>query len=143
MENQSINILNYVHENAEMGVQSITKILECVDDCSLDAVLARQLEKYRLFLAEAQDKLVQHNATIKHVPKMTALMRDMSINIKTMHNCSCSKIAEMMLQGTTMGIINATKTIKLNKNADTETIDLATRLLEFEEKQFDNIKELL
>lgn len=61
------------------------------------------------------------------------------INIQTLTDKSTSHIAEMLIIGSNMGVIDAIKNLKKYENAKKEINELMDRLLKFEE---DNIKEL-
>ncbi|WDC83510.1 hypothetical protein PL321_12450 [Caloramator sp. mosi_1] len=65
------------------------------------------------------------------------------INLKTLRDKSSSHMAEMLIQGSTMGIIDMTKKIKEYQGVEKETLDLANGLLQFEQKSLDEYKELL
>ena len=65
------------------------------------------------------------------------------INLQTLTDKSASHIAEMLIIGSNMGIINAVKNLKKYKNAEPSIIDLMNRLLKFEEDNVQQLKEFL
>ena len=67
----------------------------------------------------------------------------MMINMKTLLDNSPSHISEMLIQGGTMRIIDITKKIKEYPNADKEILNLADRLLKFEQKNIEESKKYL
>ncbi|MNI90281.1 hypothetical protein D3C73_1477860 [compost metagenome] len=52
-------------------------------------------------------------------------------------------MAEMLIQGSTMGIIDITKKIKEYKSQDQTILGLANKLLQFEQKNIDELKKFL
>ena len=49
----------------------------------------------------------------------------------------------MMIQGLTMGIVNTTKALNDNKNADPISIDLANKLVQMQQKHIETLKAYL
>lgn len=145
METQNTKLLNYIYENSQMGVQTINKLLENIsgENQELEPVLEKQLQHYIEFQKQAEEHIEKRGGEVLPIPKFTTFMSKIMIDIKTLANKSTTHIAEMMLQGTTMGIIEATKTIKENKSADPEILSLANDLLTYENEQFTNLKALL
>ena len=65
------------------------------------------------------------------------------INLKTIIDKTPSHISEMLIQGSTMGIIDVTKRINDYGDADKEILDLAHRLLQFEKDNQEEFKKFL
>ena len=65
------------------------------------------------------------------------------INMQTMTDKSPSHIAEMLIIGSNMGIINAVKKLKEYKDAEPDIIALMERLLRFEENNVQQLKAFL
>ena len=75
---------------------------------------------------------------------MTEMMSTMGINMNVMKDNSDSKMAEMIMQGLTMGIVEMEKKIKDYENeVDKDIIKLAKKVLKFQEKSIEEIKEYL
>ena len=66
-----------------------------------------------------------------------------SINFKTMVNDNTNHIAEMLIQGSTMGITDIIKSIGESHNADEKIRNIATRLQHSEEEFVDSLKTFL
>ena len=65
------------------------------------------------------------------------------IKASTLTNHSASQFAEMMIQGSTMGIINLCKQLNSYKEVKPEIRALAERLLQFEEGNIQELKKYL
>lgn len=65
------------------------------------------------------------------------------INMQTMTDNSASHIAEMLIIGSNMGIINAVKNMKKYSDAEPTILKLMERLLKFEENNVQQLKEFL
>ena len=64
------------------------------------------------------------------------------IEMKTMMDDSDSKIAELILKGTNMGIIEGRKIIN-NKNLDKKVNDIANEFVDLQESFIEKLKEYL
>ena len=67
------------------------------------------------------------------------LSTNMMINFQTIKDKSPSHLAGMMVQGNTMGVIDMTKALRQNANADAPVLSLGERLLQM---QRDNVEEM-
>ena len=63
--------------------------------------------------------------------------------MSTLTNKSSSHIAELFLLGTVRGTIKLYKDLKSNKDVDEDIVDIAKRLLDFEEESYNKIKNYL
>ncbi|MEG1711338.1 MAG: hypothetical protein RR316_06045 [Clostridia bacterium] len=72
--------------------------------------------------------------------KLNKTMAKASIKVKLLLNSSTSKIAEMMIQGTTMGVIDMGKLLRHTPDVMAKTLDLAREVMEFEENKIEILK---
>ena len=143
MMNHNVEFLNYIYQNAEMGVGTLTKIIEVVDDEELLKHLKAQLKEYQNIKEEATKKLIQAGHQEKDIGAMQKISAYMSISMKTMVDKTPSHIAEMLMQGSTMGIIDAIRNIKKYSEAEEDIVRLAKRLLKMEENNLEQLKNFL
>ncbi len=108
MENQAIKkteeALAEIYRNAQLALQSISNILPAVENEKIKEELARQHEAYEQFSAKAQVLARDKGLELKDPNPMKKVMMWGSIKMSTITDNSCSHIAEMMTQGTVMGI---------------------------------------
>ena len=93
-----------IYRNAQLALQSISNILPAVEDETLRDVLSRQHESYEHFSAKASILARDMGIELKDPNPMKKIMMWGSIKMSTMTDNSRSHIAEMMVQGTVMGI---------------------------------------
>ena len=55
--NENAELLNYVYQNSQMGVESIDRILDLTEDESFREVLKEQQKDYMRFHEKAREKL--------------------------------------------------------------------------------------
>ena len=93
-----------IYRNAQLALQSISNILPAVEDEALRDILSRQHESYEHFSARASILARDMGIELKDPNPMKKMMMWGSIKMSTMKDNSRSHIAEMMVQGTVMGI---------------------------------------
>ena len=93
-----------IYRNAQLALQSISNILPAVEDEKLREVLSHQHESYEHFSAKASILARDMGIELKDPNPMKKMMMWGSIKMSTMTDNSPSHIAEMMVQGTVMGI---------------------------------------
>ena len=101
---KSEEVLAEVHRNCQLALQSISNILPETEDAELREELMRQHENYERICGRAailaKDKCVE----LKNPSPIKKAMMWSSIKMNTMTDNSRAHIAEMMVQGTVMGI---------------------------------------
>ena len=65
------------------------------------------------------------------------------IHMNTLMNCSTSKIAELMIQGSNRGITSMWKSMNHHKDSTGESMEVARELMDFEEKCIERLKKYL
>lgn len=135
--------LNYIYQNAEMGKNTISQLIGITKDETFKGALESQLREYNQIYDAADSKMKQISQTPKSIGTIPKVSTYLTINMKTMTNKSPAHIAEMMIQGSTMGIIDVTKRIKEYNNAGNDVKELANRLLKFEQKNVEQMKKFL
>lgn len=134
-------LLNFIHQNSEMGVDTLKQIIDITKNSSyieFKEILNSQYEEYKSIYSEVDKLLSARNKTAKDISKFAKTSAYISINLQTLMDKSPSHISEMLIQGSTMGIIDATKRINDYWDAEPEILDLAKKLLSFEQ---DNVEE--
>ena len=141
--NGNIELLNYIHQNAEMGKDTITQLIGISEDEEYKKMLKSQLEEYKAIYDKANKKINDMNKEAKDINAFAKVSTYIMINLKTLMDKSPSHISEMLIQGSAMGIIDITKKLKEYPNADKEILDLANKLLIFEHNNVEECKKYL
>ncbi len=93
-----------IYRNAQLALQSISNILPAVENEKLKEELMREHEAYEQFSARASMLARDKGLEVKEPNPMKKVMMWGSIKMSTLKDNSCAHIAEMMVQGTVMGI---------------------------------------
>ncbi len=136
--NPDEELLQEMYKNACMGTDSVTTILGKTKDEKLRCELTAQLDGYQNFANVTRNKLSGMSATAK-------IPAEMSIMMTTMVDSSTPKIAEMMINGSTMGVINLKKRIKQaqTEGVSQDVVKIASDIMAFEEDNINKMKNYL
>lgn len=141
--NGNAELLNFVYQNAQMGVNTMKQILDRVEDGSFKEQLRKQLTAYEDFQQEARKMLNENGFDEKGIGAFDWLKTYLMINMQTMMDAGEDHIAKMLITGSNMGIVEATQNIKRYENAEKDIIKLMERLLHMEEKNVEELKKYL
>ncbi len=136
---KEIDLLSHVYKTAEMGRDGIASVRRSAKDPKLLRALNAQDEEYRQLQASAGRMLRERGIQPDGVGAMAKMGAEMMSTMQTMMDHSATKIAEMMIQGNTMGMTKSLRTIRDCKPKDGAVKDLADKLLKTEEA---NIREM-
>jgi hypothetical protein len=136
-------ILNEINKGIKMGMDSISNVSEKVNDDNFKKDLKFQYDKYNDILNKVSTELSKYNDFPKELNPMQKTMGWMSVEFNTMEDKSNSKIAEMMLQGTNMGIIKGTKLLNHNPNTDESVKNILSEFVSFQEDTVEQLKKYL
>lgn len=140
---QSAEILKSVYKNADMAYDSSTDVLKHCKHSKLRSEIAAERERYRSVANQARTELVRRGSVPKTFPAASKMMAKMGISMKTMQDSSSQNIAEMMLRGTTMGIIDMQHALNRSSKAEERIRTEADALLKREQQFCDNLKKYL
>ena len=136
MENQkndNLNLLEAVVQNTEMGKNTLEQILPMTSDVQFKAELLRQRNIYHQLNQEAHTAIEACGGSAQGQSTMAKLNTKMGIGLKTLTDKSTRNLAEMLTQGSGMGVVDCVKSCKDYPNAAPGTKRLAQRLQDFEE----------
>ena len=148
MENQdhkkTEEALAEIYRNAQLALESISDITPQVDDREVKEELARQHEIYEQFSAKAQVLARDMGLELKEPNVMKKMMMWGSIKMNTLANNSRAHIADMMVQGTVMGITALRTTAsELPIDGNDKIIALLNEMIHAEEDMEKKWKEYL
>ncbi|NLM51175.1 MAG: hypothetical protein GX196_09515 [Clostridiaceae bacterium] len=143
MKDSNIDFLKLVYHNAKMGEEAIVNTLKNIKESPLKDALRRQRMQYREILKEAKDMLYQYGEAPEDLGFFTKMQLRSAIKFNTLVSNSESHVAEMMMQGSNMGIIDMTRELNEYDDVDPEVRNLGEKLLMIEEENFQNMRRFL
>ncbi len=139
----NIKAINDVYKNAHIALQSISDLLPMVKSDELKEELRYQYEGYENLIGKISSFMKENNIEPKDINPFKKAMLWGSIKMKTILDHSENNAAEMMLQGTVMGISELTAMKNEEKNLDEEITLFLKEILELEEEYEERLKKFL
>ena len=141
--NDNVKLLNFIYQNSQMGVETIDQLEKIVEDKEFKSYLKEKYEGYLKIHKDAKEKLNDHGYDEKGISTFEKIRTYLTINIQTLTDKSISHIAEMMMIGSTMGIVNAIRNLSDYSHAQDDILKLMKTLKEFEEKSYNDLQEFI
>jgi hypothetical protein len=105
--------------------------------------LHKQLKDYQELADKSKSQLLVNGAEVKDKSFYDKAMMKGNVKMNTMIDSSDSHIAQMVIQGSTMGVTQMTKLIHASKNADGASTDIAKEFVKKEEENIEIMKNYL
>jgi|AKZA01.1.fsa_nt_gi Domain of unknown function (DUF2383). len=137
-------LLNIVSETADMAKDSTQQVLEKTTDATLKNTLQAQLKIHNDTCDKVKKIMHFDNEEAKKASSISKFQAQIVSKIKTLtSNDRTSTIAEMVIQGTTMGVTEITKELHHYQGTNLEIKTLAQQYLESLEKIIVEMKPFL
>ena len=140
---QNRELLNAIYKNTRMATLAIDSIRDKFENKKLLSLIKKQNKKYEDITHRCEKIAQENNILLNDVGGMQKMMNTSTINVKTYIDNSTCHIAEMMIKGTNMGIIDVVKKTGEFKTASQEILKLAHDLQSAEEEFVDSLKTFL
>ena len=125
-------MLNSILKTTQMGQISIEKVLDTSMRPGLRKALQTQLQEYNSIELDAHALASQRGWELREVQPGTRMITGILTHMKLSHGNSDSKIAGMMIQGNTKGMILGLKNLHQYQQQDSQVSALSQRLLDCE-----------
>jgi len=137
-------VIAEVYRNAQLALQSISDIMPEIEDEQLREEIMRQHEGYEKISGKAALMSRQYGLEIKEPSPIKKAMMWSSIKMNTISDNSASHIAQMMVQGTVMGLTSLKQTLTDSQHAiDGEVYKLLKEAANTEEEFEERLKSYL
>ena len=128
----SKEILSSVLKTTQMGQVGIRSVLDASMRPGLRKALESQLQEYDSIETEAHAIAFQRGWEVKELDPGVRFFSDMMTRVKLNRRNTDSKIADMMIQGNTKGMIKGRKNIHQFPDQDDQGSTLSQKLLDCE-----------
>ncbi len=139
-------LLTLIYQDADMGVSSITTLIRKLNktDNKIKKVVEGELKGYEEFLKKTKKLMKEYKFDIDTKPLISKMGSQMGINMEFMKDNSDSKIADMLIQGFTMGVLSMNKKIdNFDGDAKKDILNLAKEFKKFQEENIELLKKYL
>ena len=144
--NENSEILEYIYQNAKMGVNSLTNLINMINgkDNKIKKIVEGELKGYENFVKESEKLLKKYKVEPKEKSIMANIFSLASMKLDLLNDNSDARIADMLTKGFTMGVVDITKRIdNFKDDADSKIINLAKDLKKFSEENIELLKPYL
>lgn len=144
--NENNELLEYIYENAQMGVKSLTDLINEINgkDNKIKKIVEGELKGYENFVKESEKLLKKYKVEPKEKGMFANISSKMGIKMEMMKDNSDARVADMLTKGFTMGNIDIAKKIdRFEGDAKNDILKLAKRLLKFGEENIELLKPYL
>ena len=139
-----LNILDEINKGATMGIDAIKDIKPKVQDRVFLNVLDTEEDKYCRISSRVDEVYKKFSNKEPHEPsKMEQAMASMGIEMRTLSDDTTSKLAELLVKGTNMGIIEGRRLLNHNPNASSEVHSLLEEFVTMQEDSVETLKKYL
>lgn len=135
--------LQYVHKTADMGCQGIESVLPHLDEAEIKGVLLHQQSEYQHIRKEAAKLLQADDDAPENVGVMERMSAQTMSAMKLAMDDSQESVAEMMIQGTTMGVVKTIRHLRDLPKGDNRVRALGEKLLTTQENNIEQMKKFL
>lgn len=144
--NENIELYKHIVKDCDMGKFTIEKLLEDLKekDNKIKKLVEEILQKYEHFYNKAEKYLKKHSANVVDNGPMSKMGASMGIKKEVRSDNSDSSIAQMMIEGISMGSIDMEKKIKnYEKEVDKKQLNFAKEFFKFQEEAIASLKAFL
>lgn len=140
---ENINVLDEINKGACMGMDAISCVLAKVEDEEFKKVIEKQHDDYHQI--EEKINKIYRNYDDGKPHETNAFNKAMTwsgIEMKTLTDNSNSKIAELLIQGVNMGIIEGQRILN-EKKMDKEVEKIVSEYVKMQEENLETLKKYL
>lgn len=141
--NENEVILEYIYKTSNMGMESTKDLINSLKgkDNKIKKLVEEIEKNYEKYAKETEKLLNKKDLKAKQIGMMAKAMSKMSISKEMISDNSDANIADMLIQGLTMGNLELSKHIdNYEKTADKKIINLAKNLKKFGEEYIEKLK---
>lgn len=144
--NENIELLEFMHKNATMGVHTVDELVKQLDgkENKIKKIVDNELKGYKKYVKEIEKLLKKHNYEENNPSFMSKMMSSMGIKKEVDKDNSDAAIAHMLTEGFTMGVVDISSKIKnYEKDVEKDILKLAKEYLKFQQDEIEVLKEYL
>lgn len=136
--------LDEINKGCFIGMDAIKDIIDKVDDKNFKKIIKKQYKEYEKINKKIEKLYKKYDieGTCHETNLMDKVMTKYGIEIRTIMDKSNSKIAELLLKGTNMGIIEGRKILN-KKQISKDVYDIISKYVIMQEENVENLKKYL
>lgn len=141
--NEEIEFLEYIYQNAKMGIESIGRLIKSRNkDDNLDKILKEQLHDYNKIANSARGMLKRRNKETKEIGVMSKIATYMTIKMNLSKENPDKEAVDMVIKGSQMGIEQINKHLNEYRIKSKTVVNLANRLITIEKNNLEKLNKI-
>lgn len=144
MENNNLNVLDEINKGATMGMDAIDYVSDKAKDIDLQKTLDIEYNKYKDISRRVNELYSEYSDKDPHETNaMNKMMTWYGVQMKTMTDQTSSKLSELLMQGTNMGIIEGRRLLNQNQDLAPKVKSILTDFVTMQEDSVETLKKFL
>lgn len=135
--------LKDVYKNAKMGMNSLSALMNKTDNAAMRSELQKELECYTTFATKVTTALSERCETPEDIGFLQSVGMWTSVTVNAMIDNTPSHIAQMVIEGSNMGIVELTKILNRAQTVEPSAQKIARELMQMEEHRVQRMKRWL
>ena len=136
-------LLDDAYKTVRMGTYAIDCIIDKIEDKGLENLMRKQNSYYLESTKSLEAISNEYKHELTDINFMAKGSSYVTINMKTIINSETSHIAQMLIEGTTMGITTIIKERNENNNLDERLLGVVDKIISYLEDFVESLKEFL
>lgn len=142
-ENINLTILNEIAKATKMGMSSINFVSDKITDEIMKENLSTQYAEYGKILNKVNTEFEKYGEIPDDEPIGAKMMSWTGVQMNTMMDKSNSHIADLMMQGNLMGIIESQKLLNHSPEMEPVIKDILNEFITLQNNHIEKMKEYL
>ena len=141
-----MDMIEKIYKDSEMSIYTLQDTLKKLEgkDNKITTLIQKIEEEYHNYLEECKAILENNNVPVQSSGVFAKMGADMGIMKEVMMDNSDSSIADMLIKGITMGILDLEKMVENKKESvDKGTLKMAHRFIKFQKEKVEEVKKFL
>ena len=138
-----LELLDEAYKNVRMASFAIDCLMEKIENDKLAELLRKQNKIYLDSVTKIEDLANSYDYELKDINPLLKGTSFASIKMKTLVNNDSPKFAEMLVQGTTMGITDTIKARSEYPTENSDVLEIVDEIISYEEDFVESLKEFL
>ncbi len=135
-------MLESLYKNVKMGSDSLIKLMDKVSGEDFKAALTKKIDGYEKIADRIRKHLCSMGETAKEENVMVKLWTNIGMAMDTLTDSTDSHLAQLVAEGSSMGITDSIKLLRdyENANVSEEALGFAREIIKFEEHNLEIAK---
>lgn len=138
-----MELLQLIAKNSQMGCKGIEDIMPYTKTEKFRKTLETQKEEYASIYKEAEKLILEKDGKLEEISPVAKMSSKTMTMMKTMQDDSEAHLAEMMYQGSAMGVTKILRNQKEYGESNPRIKELAQQLLKTEENNMEQMRKFL